>query len=243
MGEKYPNLSKDKSIYYCETPIGNFSLPKYGLDEDAVTNVISRGKLFEPEVIELAKKYIKRGSSVLDVGANFGQMSIEFAKFTGPGGKVYSFEAQDFVFKFFEKNISNNNISNIEAVNKAVWNKDGETLYFLDLNIDCGAMYSGNSVSGNKNTKPVKTITIDSLNIQEPISFMKVDIEGADIFAMRGAKNTILKNKMPILFEYTQHMQKEFNTSLQDYIEFTESINYKFSEIISGINYLIIPKN
>lgn len=241
-GDKYPNLSKDKSIYYCETPMGNYSLPMNGLEKDAVTTVLVRGKIFEPEVIEVAKKYIRKGTVVLDIGANFGQMSIEFSKLVGEKGKVFSFEAQEFVFNYLEKNIKNNNILNVEIIKKAIWDKDDISLYFSEPDMNSGAPYSGKSVSTNFEKKEIKTITIDSLNIQEPISFMKVDIEGADIFALRGAKNTILKNRMPIIFEYLQHMQTEFEISLQDYIEFADSINYRFSEVVLGINYVMIPK-
>ena len=242
VGDKYPNLSKDKSVYFCETPLGNYSLPLTGIEKDAVTAVLIRGKLFEPEILDIAKKYIKKGTAVIDIGANFGQMSIEFSKMTGDTGCVYSFEAQEFVFNFLEKNIKNNGIKNVILYKNAVWNKDNEVLYFPQSDMSSSAPYSGNSVTGSISTVPVKTITIDSLNIQEPISFMKIDIEGADIFALQGAKNTILKNKMPIVFEYLQHMQDDFKISFQDYVDFAESINYKFSEIIMGINYVMLPK-
>ncbi len=61
-----------------------------------------RGKFFEPPIIAVAKKYIKKGTTVLDLGANFGQMTIEFSKFVGTG-QVYSFEAQHTVFNFLKK--------------------------------------------------------------------------------------------------------------------------------------------
>ena len=91
IGDKYRNLSKDKNEYYCETPIGNYYLP-IQFEVDAVASTLVRGKFFEPEIIEVAKKYIKKGTAVLDLGANFGQMSIEFSKLVGESGKIYSFE-------------------------------------------------------------------------------------------------------------------------------------------------------
>ena len=242
MGDKYPNRSADKNIYYCETPIGNYFLPVYGLEKDAVANTLVRGRFFEPEIIAVAKRYIKMNTAVLDIGANFGQMSIEFSKMVGQGGKVYSFEAQNFVFSYLKRNIEANLRSNVELVEKAVWHQDNMTLYFPEPDMESPAPYSGNSARDNKNSYPVNTITVDSLDIREPISFMKVDIEGADIFALRGAKQTILKNKMPVIFEYTQHMQDAYNTTFNDYVEFAESVNYKFQEIVLGINYLIVPK-
>ncbi|MGQ0739157.1 MAG: hypothetical protein ACT4OJ_08880 [Bacteroidota bacterium] len=100
IGDKYPNLSTDKTIYYCDTPIGKYYLPVRGLEKDAVANMLVRGRIFEPEIINTAKKFIRKDTAVLDIGANFGQMSIEFSKLAGNGGKVYSFEAQNFVYNF-----------------------------------------------------------------------------------------------------------------------------------------------
>lgn len=240
-GNKYPNLSKEKNEYYCETPVGKFHLP-LEFEKDAVASELVRGNIFEPEIIEIAKRYIKPQSSVIDIGANFGQMSLAFSKLA-VGGKVYSFEAQNFVFNFLQKNMESNNCSNVKLYERAVYNNNGETLYFPQPDLSNGAPYSGNSLTGNMSEGiPVQTITIDSLNIKEHISFMKIDIEGADIFALQGAKETIMKNRMPIIFEYTQHMQNEFGSTFGDYVSFVNNLDYKFEEIISKINYLILPK-
>src|SRR5687768_2252227 len=67
-----------KDFNYYETPIGNYYLPK--LENDGIASEMRSGRFFEPEVIEIVKKYIQPGSIVLDVGANFGQMAIEFSK-------------------------------------------------------------------------------------------------------------------------------------------------------------------
>lgn len=194
VGDKFPNLSKDKTVYYCETPIGKYNLPTQGLEKDAVSNTLVRGKIFEPEIIAIAERFIKKDTAVLDIGANFGQMSIEFSKLAGNGGKVYSFEAQKFVYNFLVQNIRANNCLNVHLFEKAIWDKEGDTLFFPEPDMDSPAPYSGNSVYASKQNNAVQTITIDSLNIKEPISFMKVDIEGADIFALKGARQTILKN-------------------------------------------------
>ena len=242
IGDKYPNLSKNKDEYYCETPIGKFYLP-FNAELDAVASTLIRGKYFEPYIIEIAKKHIKSNSTVLDIGANFGQMSMVFSNLVEPNGEVMSFEAQNLVFHFLEKNIEANRCKNVRLIERAVYNKENEVLYFSTPDMTNGAPYSGNTILGNsKTSNGVKSITIDSLKIDNPISFMKIDIEGSDIFALKGAKETILKHKMPIIFEYTQHVQTDFNTSFQDYVDFVESINYKFEAIIEKINFLILPK-
>jgi tRNA A58 N-methylase Trm61 len=59
---------------------------------------MKQGKIFEPEIVEIAKKYIVKNSTVLDVGANLGQMSLLFSDFTGSEGQVFAFEADSFIF-------------------------------------------------------------------------------------------------------------------------------------------------
>jgi FkbM family methyltransferase len=240
-GDRYPNLSKNADEYYCETPIGNFYLP-VNADGDPVTSTIVRGKYFEEEIIHLAKKYIQKGTVVLDVGANFGQMAIAFSKMVGDDGKVYAFEAQDTVFKFLEKNIQANKCTNVIAKDGAVYNEVGKILIFPEPELS-NISFSSNAINPQLSSgRKVTTFTIDSLQINEPISFIKVDIQGSDIFAMQGAKETILKNKMPILFEFEQPFQSQFGTTFQDYVDFVNEIDYKFTDVINNINFLITPK-
>lgn len=240
-GDKYPNLSKNPNEYYCETPIGNFYLP-INAEKDPVTSTIVRGKYFEQDNINLARKYIKEGTAVLDIGANFGQMAIEFSKMVGKEGKVYAFEAQNTVFEFLCKNILANKCTNIIAKDGAVYNEVGKVLIFPEPELN-QTTFSSNAINPKLSSgRKVTTFTIDSLQINEPVSFMKVDIQGSDLFAMQGAKETILKNKMPIFFEFEQQFQNQFDTTFQDYVDFVNEINYKFIDVIEGINFLIVPK-
>ena len=94
----------------------------------------------------------------------------------------------------------------------------------------------------NKKGRPVKTLRIDDINFDLPVSFMKIDIQGGDLFALKGAINTIAKYKMPIIFEYEYTFEEELNLNFQEYVDFVQSINYKFERVIQGHNFLIVPK-
>src|SRR5882724_5377196 len=89
--EKYRKNSDAGGLNFYDTPTGKYYLPAE-LKNDIVINSIKNGYYFEPEVIAVAKQYIKKGANVLDVGANYGQMSILFSQLAGDGA-VYSFEA------------------------------------------------------------------------------------------------------------------------------------------------------
>ncbi len=224
-----------------DTPTGKFYLPDF-LNTDIVSNVIRRGELFDENIINLARKYLKKGDTVLDVGANYGQMTVELSKITGVAGQVYSFEAEAYVYSILEKNILINKCTNVTPVFGAVYFENDVELIFPEPDFKQFKTYGYYGLNMKTKTgRKVKTITIDSMNIPEKIGFMKIDVQGADLFAMQGAKNTIIKNKMPIVFEFEQQFQENFNTCFQDYVDFVQSINYKFAGTIDDINFLIVP--
>jgi FkbM family methyltransferase len=241
-GKRFPNTSSLSNLNFYETPAGNYYLPSDSLKDD-VADTMSRGKIFEPEVVELAEHYIKEESTVLDIGANFGQMTTIFSRLAGAKGKVYAFEAQDKVYDVLIKNLKANSCDNVLVLNDAVHKEGGLTLVFPEPDFTDFNPYGSNAINPKLSEgRKVKTITIDSLNIQTPISFIKIDIQGCDLFAMQGAKQTILKYKPAILFEYEEQFQQQFETSFQDYVDFVNEINYRFEKTILEINYLIVPK-
>jgi FkbM family methyltransferase len=232
----------DKLTFH-STKTGNYYLPTDAVN-DIVANTIIDNRIFEQEVVDLASKYIKPNTAVLDVGSNFGQMSILFSNLVGDQGKVYAFDADDWIFEILEKNIDANNKRGIIKPHfGAVHKVDGDVLYFPLQDFDKFQAYGSYGIDYNATRgREVKSFTIDSLNIQEPISFMKIDIQGGDLQAMQGAVKTIARNKMPILFEYEYHFEEDYNLCFQDYIDFVQSIGYKFHKNINGHNYLIIPR-
>jgi len=241
--EPKKTVKSDKLSFY-KTKTGNYFLPT-DAGKDVIARKIIKDQIFEEEVVNLASTYIKPQTIVLDLGSNFGQMSILFANMVGKGGRVYACEADEFLFKILKKNINANNLGEVVLANfGAVHDQLGETLFFPEQTFERFNTYGSygvdyNAISGRK----VKSITVDSLKIEEPISFMKIDVQGGDLKAMQGAKNTISRNQMPILFEYEYQFEEEFNYSFQDYVDFVMSIGYKFHRVINGHNFLIIPSN
>lgn len=234
--------TKSTRLTLYKTSTGTYYLPT-DAKADIVAQTIIQNNIFENEVYLLASKYIKVGTTVLDVGANFGQMSILFSQQTGDTGKIYSFDADDFVFEILKKNIAINNRGNIIPIFGAVHNKNNEVLFFPEQDFVEYQAYGSYGIDYNASEgRKLASLTIDSLNIQEEISFMKIDIQGGDLQAMQGAVNTIERNRMPILFEYEYHFEDRFKMNFQQYVDFVSSINYKFEKVINGHNFLIVPK-
>lgn len=136
----------------------------------------------------------KPGDVVIDIGANVGSVSIMLAK-KYPFLKIYSYEAHPINFQNLQKNIKENNISNIKAFNNAVFSEDN---YFIDISLNVDNTGASNSFIDPKeypdlyekeySSVQVPTISLDTIirenNIQN-IKLLKMDCEGAefDIFS------------------------------------------------------------
>ena len=239
-----PLMSKrTRALSYFKTATGNYYLPR-DARADFVAAAIKADQIFDEPIVNAAKRFGRPGTVILDVGANFGQMSILFSEIVGPSGKVYSFDADDFIFEILSKNIAaNERTARIVPVFGAVHDVAGQTLYFPEQDFERFPSYGSYGIDYKTNKgRPVPTITIDSLDIAEPISFMKVDVQGGDLLAMRGAVKTIAKNKMPIVFEYEYQFEAEYKLSFQEYVDFVAQIGYRFENVINGYNYLIVPR-
>ena len=235
-------LRKEGELNYFETPIGKYFLPA-NAPNDIVINTMQRGEYFEKPILDVASRYIKPGTVAIDIGANFGQMASYFAELVGVNGTVYAFDADDYVFDVFQKNVAVNNKENVVSVFGAVHNREGQTFHFPKQDfVEFGAYGSYGLDPNAASGRTVTSITVDGQNISQPVSFMKVDVQGSDLFAMQGARQTIAKNRMPIIFEYEEQFQDRFGTSFQDYVDFVREIDYVFAEVVNEINYVLLPR-
>lgn len=240
-------LIKDqrKSIHSNElkkynTETGTYFLPKYAY-QDVIKNEIIKNRIFDEEIFNFGKKLIKEDSIVIDAGANFGQMSILFSRVKN-NVEVHSFEASPFIYEILKKNVLQNN-SNIKTFNLVLSDKS-ESNSLKDPELKFGT-YGADNLEFTENfldnKKIVKSIKIDDLKFNKKISFMKIDVQGMDYKVLVGAKKTIEKNKMPIVFEYEDLFEKKFDYNFEMFVNFVKDIDYKFQTVVKQ-NFLILPK-
>jgi FkbM family methyltransferase len=134
----------------------------------------------------------KKGDIVFDIGANIGTTSLLFSKYVGKSGMVYAFEP--VTWKAIEKNLIENNISNIKVIPKGVSDASYETeIEISDFCVDSSICKAHNNYSSKQK---IKVISLDDfikdLNL-EKIDFINMDIEGAEELALRGSKMLIEK--------------------------------------------------
>lgn len=130
--------------------------------------------------------------TVLDVGANVGSHSINFAKVADV---VYSFEPQPRTYYNLCANLMLNLVYNVLPLNMALGSYDGETRV---ANLDPTKPNTPMGVQVGNGAQPVPMRTIDSLGIK-PVDFIKIDVEGHELEVLRGARDTLEKHN-PIVY-------------------------------------------
>ena len=233
------NVEMGHQVGYFETSTGCWWLP---LSDDLIAVAMRLGNIFEPEIVAEASNHITPGSSVLDLGSNFGQMAVLFSRLTGPSGTVHAFEADPFVCHLLRRNIEANAVSNIIVHETAVWHESGQTLFYPEQDFARFGTFGSYGIDPKATAgRTVTSTAIDALDLPDNISFMKVDVQGSDLYAMEGASRTIERNKMPILFEFETLLQDDFGTSFEDYESLLARLQYKIDKVVGNNNYLIKP--
>ena len=148
--------------------------------------------------IELLKKHIKQNDTVLDIGANIGFYATILSDIVGEKGLVHCFEPDSKNFEHLKKTTAD--FKNIKINNKAVGPKTEKLKIYTSKNLNVD----------HRTYKPEeydKEIEIDAVSIDDhlatdpKVDFIKMDIQGSEIYALKGMENLLIKNKPWMLLE------------------------------------------
>lgn len=210
--EQIEMIAKKKNIESCVTSVNkgytlalegnNYYLPVKYFGEH--TYIHDYGLKYLPEYI---KEYIA-GKDFLDLGAYLGDTSILLLRKYNPS-RVFAYEPVPENFEQVKKTIRQNDTDKIEVIDKGV----GETIEEIDIYINSQELAScstNNSIAGNLTEKiKIQITTIDDECKDKTIGLIKMDIEGAEYSAIKGALQTIKRDK-PVLLISLYHTGKDF---------------------------------
>jgi len=170
---------------------------------------------YELKKVSLFIKTIKdkKLKVIYDIGAHVGYYTLISSKCVGDKGIVYSFEPNPQNIFYLKKHIEINKINNVSIIERAVSNFIGTVNFDITSNTSTGKI-------ADKGV-PIQSITIDYFvfkNNNNPPEIMKIDIEGAELDALKGAKETITKFH-PIIFLslHSGDLYKECKRLLNNY--------------------------
>ncbi|MDB5319428.1 MAG: methyltransferase FkbM family protein [Phycisphaerales bacterium] len=142
--------------------------------------------LYELDKQRIFNTLVKPGDVVFDVGANAGYYTLLGAVLAGPEGKVFAFEPLPRNASIVRRHVEMNKLSNVTVFEGAVCDRDGTAMF------DSGAIPEMAHLSESGGIE-VRTFKLDSLLAEgvPPPAVMKVDVEGAEVDVLNGARRLI----------------------------------------------------
>jgi len=195
------------------------------------------GEYSEGEVA-LLRALLRPGDVAFDVGANVGALTIPMARLVGPTGMVYAFEPQRVIFQILCGNVAINELGNVQTLQWAVGSAAGTTKV---MPLDYGAQNNfGGLALGSANGEDVAVIAIDDLNLST-LRLLKMDVEGMELDAIRGAAATIARCR-PFLFIENDRPEKS-TALLTQLFDHGYRLWWHTTPLYNGANFLNNSQN
>jgi FkbM family methyltransferase len=130
------------------------------------------------------KDHIQPGMTIVDCGAHHGMMTVLFGRWTGPAGVVYAFEALPTNASVIEMNLNLNHLNNAHVRGVAL----GDKRCRIPVEISGGNARVGiHSSTGDF----IECARLDDELAGIKVDFIKIDVEGYEVPALRGMKKTL----------------------------------------------------
>lgn len=173
---------------------------------------------------------IREGMNIIDIGANIGALTLQFASKVSPTGKVFSFEPSPVNFRYASKNISINSFNNIKLINEGLGN-ERTSAFLYNVNPNNRGMLRLLQPDENNNfeKEEVQIDTLDNSMLKFSLpapDFIKIDVEGFEYKILQGAFKTLVNHKPMLFIELDDNNLREQNSNAKELIMFLNKLNY-----------------
>lgn len=190
---------------------------KADLEDWIQQNIFFTG-VYDQNGLDFIKTILKEGDTFIDIGANIGCFTLVGAQIVGNSGRVIAFEPVDIVSKKLEQNITLNRLVNVCIEKKAVFENNG----VLQLHLANQENLGMSSVNRHDSESGV-VINVEAVSLDEylkyekidEIKLIKIDIEGAELYALRGMETTLSEYKPVLIVEVSPEVTKSSEERLQ----------------------------
>lgn len=201
----------------------SYFVPAYAKHRPACKRILN-GQFYEPKTHALVAELLQLWpGNMVHAGTFFGDMLPSFSKSCGAGGLVYAFEPLLENYVLARLNVDANRLENIVLFNSGLGERLGPCR--IARGADSGVHFGGSSKISETGDVTSTIVTVDSLGLSQ-LSILQLDVEGFELFALLGAKATIVAQRPVVLVEDNERNCKPF----------LRSIDYQFAGAIPGLN-------
>jgi FkbM family methyltransferase len=219
-------------------------LDRYGVEGRLFVNLadliglsVARGE-YERDEIAFVQNRLRPGDTFVDIGANIGIFSVIASAKVGESGRVLAYEALSSNVASMRLSVAENPFCrNVTLHQVIVADRPRADMFIASQSLEDD---SGNSGGGYIVTaedvlpelvrrEPVRQDTLDNLVPADfAVNFIKMDIEGAEVLAMSGARRILSEHAPIVLSEvHVDQLYKISNKTWQEYFELMRGVGYR----------------
>lgn len=212
----------------------------YFSTRDAGVGAAIRAGSYEPHVTSVFRRIAKPGMGVIDIGANIGYFAMLASSLVGPSGRVFAVEPNSDNVKLMLASRARNGFDHLHVVQAAA----GLDFAPLQLNVASSNGFTSRLADRAERilaSQTVGTVRLDAvLAAEKEIALIKIDVEGAEYLALKGAARLIEKHQPYIVSEFSPDLLDGISgVSATQYLGFLSATGYTFSAI--GLDGAVVP--
>jgi FkbM family methyltransferase len=197
---------------------------------------------YNREVIALLDQLLQPGMTFIDIGANIGEVSMVAAKRVGASGTVVAFEPVEHHADRLEAHLVTNRLDWSTVARVALADRSGRQVMFdpcakgtiSEENFGLGTLYDSASASP---IGTVEVVTLDEYLLTHPlhrVDVVKIDIEGAELPCLIGARHTIASHLPHVIIEVQAQSAKAAGYEQSAILEELAQHGYTFRKLTTG---------
>ncbi len=191
-----------------DTHIGKWAIEAGRLDHDQNT-------------LPLLAPFIPVHGTVVDAGAFIGDHTVFYAACVGPRGNVFAFEPNPEAFVCLHYNTKDMPVTSFRA---GLSDRSSTASVVKEYNAGASHLEDGEGVA---------LVAIDSINLHE-LHFLKLDIEGFEVKALKGATMTIHRHKPVMLIEVNEAALHKNGTTPDELKDTVKAMGYVYRNVYEG---------
>jgi FkbM family methyltransferase len=194
----------------------------------------------EPE-LDLVPAVVSPGDTAIDIGANLGMYLPALSRAAGPTGHIYAFEPIPYTAMTLRRVVGLLRLRNVEVIGKGCAARGGKARFRVPVQAS-GALMTGQAHDGGRHDddgsedqvrwRATESVDAEVVALDEQLprldrlSLIKCDIEGAELFALRGAAGLIERHHPTVVCEINPSFLKGFGITVEELVAFFTTQDY-----------------
>jgi FkbM family methyltransferase len=208
------------------TGAGGFA---FSIDREDPFQATMLAGLYDPLVEAILRRYTPVGGTVIDAGAHLGYFSLRLGRWVGPAGSVHAFECDPRLLPRLRHHLQINGLDWVTVNARGLSDRTGEAKLFLPAQLGWASTIEG--AWGARDATAVEMTTLDDYVVDngvvaEQVSLIKLDVEGSELQAVRGARRTLAATSAPVLVEFIPSRMRAQQQDPDDLVALMDELGF-----------------